>query len=114
MSASLLLDFEDIILNSKKYAQPLKNILLGINTMIVSQAKQYTNSGEKLEGSLVLVTSPIFALENFRTVVNIFKEDYRIKEDIERRTNWLTLTKLTYDICSILLDILAIKVPEKM
>lgn len=69
--------FEDIILNSKKYAQPLKNILLGINTMIVSQAKQYTNSGEKLEGSLVLVTSPIFALENFRTVVNIFKEDYK-------------------------------------
>lgn len=69
--------FEDIILNSKKYAQPLKNILLGINTMIVSQAKQYSSSGEKLEGSLVLVTSPIFALENFRTVVNIFKEDYK-------------------------------------
>ena len=36
------------------------------------------------------------------------------KEDIEKRTNWLTMTKLTYDICSILLDILAIKVPDKM
>lgn len=69
--------FEDIILNSKKYAQPLKNMLLGINTAIVSQAKQYTTSGEKLEGSLVLVTSPIFALENFRTVINIYDGDYK-------------------------------------
>ena len=70
--------FEDIIFNSNKYAQPLKNILLGINTAIVSQSKQYTKSGEKLEGSLVLCTSKIFALENFRTVINVFKgSDYK-------------------------------------
>lgn len=69
--------FEDKILNSNKYAQPVKNILLGINTLIVSQSKQYSTSGEKLEGSLVLCTSPIFALQNFRTVINVFKGDYK-------------------------------------
>lgn len=69
--------FEDIILNSHKYAQPVKNILLGINVMIASQAKQYSKSGEKLEGSLVLCTSPIFALENFRTTINIFTGNYK-------------------------------------
>ena len=69
--------FEDIILNSKKYAQPLKNILLGINTMFASQAKQYTTSGEQLEGSLILSTSPIFSLENFRAVINIYNGDFK-------------------------------------
>lgn len=69
--------FEDIILNSHKYAQPMKGILLGINTMIVSQAKQYSTSGEKLEGSLVLSSSKIFSLEYFRTVSNVFEGDYK-------------------------------------
>ena len=69
--------FEDIILNSHRYAQPIKGILLGINTMIVSQAKQYSTSGEHLEGSLVLSTSKIFSLENFRTVINVFNGDYK-------------------------------------
>lgn len=69
--------FEDIVLNSKKYAQPIKGILLGINNAIVSQAKQYSTSGKHLEGSLVLSTSPIFALENFRTVINVYNGDYK-------------------------------------
>ena len=64
--------FENIVLNSKKYAQPTKNIILGINTIIVSQSKQYSEFGEKLEGCLVRSESKIFALENFRTCVNIF------------------------------------------
>lgn len=64
--------FEDIILNSKKFAQPTKKILLGINTIIASKAKQYTTSGENLEGCLVRSESLIFALENFRTCVNIY------------------------------------------
>lgn len=69
--------FEDIIFNSRKYAQPLKKILLGINNMIVSQAKQYTTSGEYLEGSLILSTSPIFSLENFRAVINVYNGDFK-------------------------------------
>ena len=64
--------FEDIILNSRKYAQPTKGILLGVNTMIASKAKQYSTSGEKLEGFLIASKCKIFALENFRTCVNIY------------------------------------------
>ena len=64
--------FEDIILNSNHYAQPTKNILLGINTMIASKSKVYTKTGERLEGCLVRSESKIFALENFRTCVNVF------------------------------------------
>lgn len=67
--------FEDLVLGAKRYAQPLKKILLGINTTFISQAKQYTSTGEKLEGQLILTTSPIFALENFRTCINIFRSE---------------------------------------
>ena len=69
--------FEDIIINGGKYAQPIKKILLGINQMFASQDKQYSKSGEHLEGCLVRSESPIFALENFRTVVNIYNGDYK-------------------------------------
>ena len=34
--------------------------------------------------------------------------------DEEQRTSWLAMTKLLYDISTMILDILAIKVPEKM
>lgn len=64
--------FEDAVLNSKKYAQPTKGILIGVNTIIASKSKQYTKSGEKLEGCLVRSESKIFALENFRTCANIY------------------------------------------
>lgn len=64
--------FEDAVLNSNKYAQPTKGILLGVNQIISSKAKQYTTTGEKLEGCLVRSESKIFALENFRTCVNIY------------------------------------------
>lgn len=69
--------FEDIIINGGKYAQPIKGILLGINQAFASQAKQFTTSGEKYEGCLVRSESPIFALENFRTVTNIYNGDYK-------------------------------------
>lgn len=64
--------FEDIVLHSNKYAQPTKKILLGVNTIIASKTKQYTTSGEKLEGYLVASKTKIFALENFRTCANIY------------------------------------------
>lgn len=64
--------FENAVLNSKKYAQPTKGILLGVNTIIVGKSKRYNNLGEHLEGCLVRSESKIFALENFRTCVNIY------------------------------------------
>ncbi len=67
--------FEDAVLNSSKYAQPTKNILLGVNTIIASKSKQYTTTGEKLEGCLVRSESKIFALENFRTCANIYNSN---------------------------------------
>ncbi len=65
--------FEEAVLNSKKYAQPTKHIILGINTIIASKSKRYSIYGEKLEGCLVRSESNIFALENFRTCVNIYE-----------------------------------------
>lgn len=64
--------FEDVVLNSKKYAQPTKDILLGVNTIISSKTKQYTTTGDKIDGCLVRSESKIFALENFRTCTNFF------------------------------------------
>lgn len=64
--------FEETVLNSKKFAQPTKGILIGVNVIIASKSKQYTKSGEKLEGCLVRSESKIFALENFRTCTNIY------------------------------------------
>lgn len=64
--------FEDAVLNSRKYAQPTKHILIGVNQIIASKSKQYSKSGEKLEGCLVRSESKIFALENFRTCANIY------------------------------------------
>lgn len=72
--------FEDIILNSEKYAQPTKRILLGVNKIMGSTAHQYSTSGEHLQGCLVRCEDrkdggKIFALENFRTCINIYKNN---------------------------------------
>ena len=64
--------FEEILFTSKRYAQPTKDIYFPANTLILSVNKQYTKFGYKIEGSLVRVESPIFALENFRTSINVF------------------------------------------
>ncbi|MBQ8218487.1 MAG: hypothetical protein IJZ79_01945 [Bacilli bacterium] len=64
--------FEEAVLSSKRYAQPTKNIILGINTIIAGKSKNYNELGEKLEGCLVRSESKIFALENFRTCVNVY------------------------------------------
>lgn len=55
-------------------------------------------------------------LYNICSLYNTFYAKNKIitEENIEKRTSWLTLTKLTYDITNLLLDILGIKVPEKM
>lgn len=64
--------FEEVVLCSKKYAQPTKGIILGINTIISSKSKTYNEVGEHIEGCLVRSESKIFALENFRTCVNVY------------------------------------------
>ena len=67
--------FEDVVLNSRKYAQPTKHILIGVNQIIASKSKQYSTTGEKLEGCLIRSESKIFALENFRTCANIYNNN---------------------------------------
>ncbi len=42
------------------------------------------------------------------------KNKVLVEEDINKRTTWLTLTKVLFEISNTLLDILAIEVPEKM
>ena len=37
-----------------------------------------------------------------------------VEEDKELQESWLVLTKLVYDINNVLLDVLGLKVPEKM
>lgn len=69
--------FQETIVDGYHYAQPTKEIILGINLQIASKAKQYTKTAKMLEGSLVRVESPITALENFRTVVNVYNGDFK-------------------------------------
>lgn len=65
--------FENLIINSKYMAEPLKNRLLGINVLFISQ--QNKRKFNNVDGQLVLTTSPIFSLENFRTAVNIYNSE---------------------------------------
>ena len=67
--------FENIIFNGKKYAKPTTNVLLGINQIIASQNKKSTSTYEYLDGQIVAVHSKIEALENFRTVRNIYNTE---------------------------------------
>lgn len=78
--------FEDVVLNSNKYAQPTKKYPLGVNKIIGSKSKQYTLSGEKLEGYLILSESRTFALENFRTCANIYNAN-KSKKAKEKNKN---------------------------
>lgn len=66
--------FKDLVLNTKKWAKPLSGRVLGINQLLLSQAKQVNSS---YEGSLVLSSSKVFSLENFRTSVNIFNGSFK-------------------------------------
>ena len=63
--------------------------------------------------SLNDITEYIYKLTS---LYNKFYADNRIltEEDEKLQKSWLTLTKVVYDINVMLLDILAIKVPEKM
>ena len=63
--------------------------------------------------SLNDITEYIYKLTS---LYNKFYADNRIltEEDPKLQESWLTLTKIVYDINIMLLDVLAIKVPEKM
>ncbi len=67
--------FENIIFNSHKFAKPTTKTLLGINQLIVHQAKIYSEGGQMLEGALVDAHTKIEALESFRTVCNIYNAE---------------------------------------
>ena len=63
--------------------------------------------------SLNDITEYIYKLTS---LYNKFYAENKIltEEDKELQKSWLTLTKIVYDINMTLLDVLAIKVPEKM
>ena len=61
--------FEDIILNSNRYAMPIKKNFIAINSLFLAQG---LHDSVKSEGQLLISESPIFALENFRTVINVY------------------------------------------
>ena len=92
--------FEDVVLNSKKYAQPTKDILLGVNKIIGSSAKQYSSSGEHYEGCLIRSESKIFALENFRTCVNIYHNGNENKFDKSKKKKNDYKPPFTYSDCN--------------
>lgn len=72
------LEMLDTLIFSGIYkANPIKNTLIGINQMIVSKSRPYIENMPIYESDIVMTTSPIFALENFRTVVNIFKNNFK-------------------------------------
>lgn len=56
--------FFDLIRNGTRFANPLKNIQLAVNTIFMRQ-----NHSFDVSDKLVASQSPIFSLENFRTVV---------------------------------------------
>lgn len=56
--------FFDLVRSGTRFANPLKNIQLGVNTIFMKQ-----NHSFDVSDKLVASRSPIFSLENFRTVV---------------------------------------------
>lgn len=69
--------FKDVILNTTSWARPLSGRILGINSLLLSQAKKFTNSSGEYEGSLAASHSLMFSLENFRTAINVFNGTFK-------------------------------------
>lgn len=65
--------FDEIVNSSRRYAKPIRNKPLMLNMAFLARTAVYTSNRERLEGQVVLSQSPIFSLENFRTVVNIWQ-----------------------------------------
>ena len=59
--------FFDIIRNGRKFASPLRNIPIAVNTIFLRQNDR--EDYDDLSNKLIISKSPIFALENFRTIV---------------------------------------------
>ena len=76
--------FEEAILNSAKFAQPTKKIYLDIAGIISNKKKHTVINGEAFDGCLVRSESKIFALENFRTCVNIFGDANNNKKNFRK------------------------------
>ncbi|MCI6265970.1 MAG: hypothetical protein MR598_03895 [Erysipelotrichaceae bacterium] len=55
-------------------------------------------------------------LYSLNSTYNNFYNEIKIltEENVEKRTSWLGLSKIVYEVNKMLLDILAIKVPERM
>ena len=87
--------FEDAVINSAKYAQPIKGYLFGANTIIGSIYHQYTS--ENYEGCLIRSEGRTFALENFRTCVNIFDSNKNANKVINKKESIVLNNKITVE-----------------
>ena len=67
--------FEEMLKTTKKYATPKSEQLFGVNTMMLKTTE--TRSLHNIGYPLVMVSSTIEALENYRTVINIFAGDFK-------------------------------------
>ena len=84
-----------------------KDVILNLNNLDVILEKAFNNK------SLNEITEYLYKLTS--SYNRFYTENIILKEnDIAKRNSWLYLTKLVYDVNKILLDILAINIPEKM
>lgn len=65
--------FEELLRTTKKFATPKNEQLFGVNTLLLKQTRIFHSIGNPL----VLVSSKIEALENYRTVINIFEGEFK-------------------------------------
>lgn len=56
--------FFDLIRSGKRFANPVQNIQLGVNTIFMKQSRTFDVSDK-----LIASKTPIFSLENFRTII---------------------------------------------
>ncbi len=84
-----------------------RDVILELNNLDLALNKSFNSK------SLNDITEYLYSLSTsynrFYTENIILKE-----EDNDKKESWLYLTKIVYDVCNVLLNILAIEVPERM
>ena len=84
-----------------------RDVILNLNNLNLVLEKSFESK------SLNDITDYLFKLTS--SYNRFYSENYILKEeDILKRESWLYLTKIVYEVNKILLDILAIEIPEKM
>ena len=75
--------YERLITRNKNYAQPIKGRFLALSMQLKSRAKikNFMSEKELDEYQLILCTNKLFALDNFRTSVNIYNSSSAFTPD---------------------------------